>query len=117
MSSRPSVAAAARIVVLTIAPFLFWFWATRNPIFGLFGNYDFHMKVIAGSLLAVSTIPLLTRLRRSPFRDSWTIPDGLLLVGILVLMLYILSGEGRAVDYGSEWVRPAAERAPATGAP
>jgi len=117
MSSRAHVATAARVVVLTIAPFLFWFWATRNPIFGVFGNFDFHMKVVAGALLAVSSMPLLTRLRRPPFRDGWTIPDGLLFVGMLGLLLFILSGQGRAIEYGNCWVRPAVERTPSAGAP
>jgi hypothetical protein len=117
MSSRAHVATAARVVVFTIAPLLFWFWATRNPIFGAVGNFDFPMKIVAGALLAVSCVPLLTRVRRPPFRDGWTIPDGLLLVGMVGLLLFILSGQGRAIEYGNCWVRPTGEAIPSASAP
>ncbi len=78
MSSRAHVATAARVVVLTIAPFLFWFWATRNPIFGVFGNFDFHMKVVAGALLAAGILGAL-------LADRVRIPGLLLFLGFGML--------------------------------
>lgn len=116
MSSRAHVATAARIVVFTVAPLLLWFWVTRAPIFGAFGNFDFPMKIVAGALLAVSSIPLLTRLRRPPFLDGWTIPDGLLLVGMFGLLLFVLSGEGREIKRNC-WIPQNVERTPSAGAP
>ena len=117
MSSRAHVATAARVVVFAVAPLLLWFWATRNPIFGAVGDFDLPMKVVAGALLAVSCVPLLTRLGRPPFRDAWRIPDGLSLVAMVGLLLFMLSGQGRAIEYGNCWVRPTGEAIPSASAP
>lgn len=117
MSSRAHIATAARVIVFLTAPTLLWFWATRHPGLGAVGDFDVPMKIVAGALVGVSALPLLTRLRRPPLRDGWAIPDGFLLAGALGLLLFILSGKGRAEDRGNCWVRPASEQAPKAGAP
>jgi hypothetical protein len=99
MSSRARVATAARVVVFTVAPLLLWLWLVKNPAYCASANYDLPMKAVALILLGISTAPLLTRIRRPPFRDGWTIPDALVVVAMIGFVLFIQSGQGRMVTY------------------
>jgi hypothetical protein len=96
MSARAQLAAAARVVVLLMAPALMWMWTQKMPHWPHSAAYDLPAKLLAAGLALIGAAPLLTRVRRPPFRDDWTVFDLLLFAGMLGVFVFILSGEGRA---------------------
>lgn len=108
MSSHARVAIAARVTVMVVAPVVFYSWVTHNPA-NCVSDYDFPLGALAIGTFVISLLPIALRLigrhqadtRPAALRlgDSWTVPDLGLIAGMLLLLLFMGSGLGRAVAY------------------
>ncbi len=97
MSAPEHVGVAARVTVGIVAPVVTFSWILKNPA-NCTPDFDLYFEIAAVGALGVAIVPLALRAFRRLANDLRALLwDLAFIFGVIAILLFMHSGEGRSV--------------------